>query len=740
MTLFDRALDDVSCGVSTLDAAAHRLVSEMTIGEKLGCLDGDLDCWPGLFDMMQGAYHRRTYPAAVVDRLGIPGIHFSDGPRGCVIGIKTAFPVSMARGATFDVDLERRIGRAIGAELRTEGATYYGGVCINLLRHPAWGRAQETYGEEPAHVGLMGAALSSGAQEHVMACVKHFALNSMENARFTVDVTADERALHEVYLPHFRRVVDSGVASVMSAYNSVNGAYCGENDHLLTTVLRDEWGFDGFVISDFIFGLRDAVRSVRAGLDIEMPFRQQRVQVLAAAVADGTLPIAEVDEAVTRVVSTLLRFAPVFRGSTPDPEIANSAAHRGLAREAATKAIVLLRNEVVDLSPVLPLDPTLGRVAVLGRLARVPNLGDRGSSDVYVSDPVTPLAGLVAALGPSVVVHDDDEVAIASDADVAIVVVGFTHVDEGEYIDSAGTAGLMGTLFPEMTDADREAITATVGPPTTAPAAAEVVDEGEITGIDSSGFAAGGDRRSLRLSARDEQLILDTVSVNPRTVVVLMGGSATVMEAWRHRVPGIVQLWYPGVEGGHALADVLLGNVNPSGRLPFSVPTDEAHLPHFDPDATTATYDLWHGHWKLTRDGNSPAYPFGFGLSYTSFEMSKLHLHRHDDGVLAEVTVSNTGAVDGATVVQVYAGVPGSRFERPVERLVGFERVEVAAATSTTTTISLHLDELDVRQGDSWITEGGSYRIAAAQHVGDPGALVSSLDIDEMVRSARPTR
>ena len=168
--------------------AAAELVAQLTTAEKLDCLDGDIDAWPGLFAMMAGSYHRRTFPAAAVPRLGIPGIEFSDGPRGCVVGVKTAFPVSMARGATFDRDLERRIGEAIGAEVRSAGGTYYGGVCVNLLRHPGWGRAQETYGEEPMHVGEMGRALMLGAQRYVMACVKHFAVNSMENARFTVDV------------------------------------------------------------------------------------------------------------------------------------------------------------------------------------------------------------------------------------------------------------------------------------------------------------------------------------------------------------------------------------------------------------------------------------------------------------------------------------------------------------------------------------------------------------------------
>ena len=283
-TEFEQAAARVAAGADH-HAEAAALVAQMTLDEQLWCLDGDTEAWPGLFDMMQGGYHRHTFPAAVVERLGIPGIHFSDGPRGCVVGPKTCFPVSMARAASFDVDLERRIGEAIGAELRDVGATYYGGVCVNLLRHPGWGRAQETYGEEPMLVGEMGHALASGAQQHVMACVKHFALNSMENARFRVDVRADERALHEVYLPHFRRIVDGGVASVMSAYNAVNGAFCGEHHELLTGVLRGEWGFDGFVTSDFIFGLRDPVGSVRAGS--VLTGRIAQVPPMYSALRDG---------------------------------------------------------------------------------------------------------------------------------------------------------------------------------------------------------------------------------------------------------------------------------------------------------------------------------------------------------------------------------------------------------------------------------------------------------------------
>lgn len=203
-------------------AVAAALVAGMTEDERLGCLDGDTPFWEGMTDMVAGGYHEHTWPAARVPRLGIPGIAFSDGPRGVVIDHATCFPVPMARGATWDAELEERIGETIGIELRAVGATLFGGVCVNLLRHPGWGRAQETYGEDPLLVGEMGAALTRGVQRHAMACVKHFACNSIENARFQVDVQVDDRVLHEVYLPHFRRVVDEGVASVMSAYNAVH--------------------------------------------------------------------------------------------------------------------------------------------------------------------------------------------------------------------------------------------------------------------------------------------------------------------------------------------------------------------------------------------------------------------------------------------------------------------------------------------------------------------------------------
>jgi beta-glucosidase len=682
-------------------AEAQALVAAMTRDEKLGCLDGDTPFWEGLIDAIQGGYYEHPYPAAAVPRLGLPGLAFSDGPRGVVVGHATAFPVSMARGATFDPDLEQRIGDAIGRELRAVGATFYGGVCVNLLRHPGWGRAQETYGEDPLHVGTMGAALARGVQRHAMACVKHFACNSIENARFKVDVAAGERALHEVYLPHFRHVVEAGVASVMSAYNAVNGEWCGHSRTLLTEILREEWGFDGFVLSDFQFGLRDAVASMRAGLDVEMPYVQQRAQHLPAALEEDRLDETEVGVVVERIVTTFLRFAHVFERSEPKTLLACDA-HRALAREAAAKSIVLLRNE----GPLLPLDASsLRRVAVIGRLAAVPNIGDGGSSNVHPPHVVTPLEGLRAAL-PAVDVAPADDVSIAAGADVAIVVVGYTHRDEGEYVDPAGVAHLM-HLYPPMTD------------PCLGPRLRQAVRHA----AEGRGMSPGGDRRRLELSESDEALIVATVAANPRTIVVVMGGSAVLMETWRHEVPAIVLLWYPGMEGGHALADVLLGRRAPSGRLPFAIPTSAAHLPPFDPDATAITYDLWHGQWKLDRDQNAPAYPFGFGLTYTTFRLGSARIEGEGTQRTVRCSVTNTGTRDGTDVIQVYGSLPDSKYERPRRRLVGFARIEVAAGQTKEVGIPISLRPLAIRESGGWLFEPGKYLLAVAHDATDAEAV-----------------
>jgi beta-glucosidase len=667
----------------------------------------------------------------VVDRVGFGGFAFSDGPRGVVIDRATCFPVSMARGATWDPELEERIGDAIGRELRAVGADLYGGVCVNILRHPAWGRAQETYGEDPHHVGEMGAALTRGIQRHTMACVKHFACNSMENARFSVDVAVDEVALHEIYLPHFKRIVDQGVAVVMSAYNSVNGEWCGDNRTLLTDVLRREWGFDGFVISDWIFGTRDAARSVHAGLDVEMPYRMNRATHLAQAMEAGEVSWQEVDVSVERMIATCLRFEDILGHPDPGRQVLACPEHRALARDAAAKSVVLLRNEPVDGTPVLPLDMAAGTtMALVGALATAVNLGDGGSSDVWAPEVVTVADGLRAAR-PDVTVTTDDgsdpegAAAVAGRADLAIVVVGYTRLDEGEFIGESGT-GHLGDLFPGADD----------------PALVEryhdlIRTESQLeppahmgSGPAGVGFATGGDRVSLHLRQADVTLIRAVARANPRTVVAIVAGSAVVVSEWDASVPAIVQSWYSGMEGGHGLADVLLGRVDAGGRLPFSVPVRASDLPSFDAESHAVVYDAWHGYWHLAREGTAPAYPFGFGLSYTTFALHGAERAPGGEKVTLTASVTNTGSRRGSDVLQVYGHREGS--DRP-ERLVGFRRYELdpGASASIEVTISLAaLAERDVA-AHAMVVRAGHYRLRVASHAGDPGVTVD-LDLDQI--------
>lgn len=722
VTNFEDARRAVAAGIPPSEAARD-LVSSMSTEERLWCLDGDAPTWAGLrYLTIENGYHKAPFVAAKVERVGLPGVAFADGPRGAVIGNATCFPVTMARGATWDPELEERIGVAIGEELRASGATLTGAVCVNVLRHPAWGRAQETYGEDPFHVGELGAALTRGLQRNVMACVKHFACNSMENARFSVDIEVDEVALHEVYLPHFRRIIEEGAASVMTAYNSVNGEWCGESPALIKDVLRGEWGFEGFVISDWIFGLRDAATSIAAGLDLEMPYRMVRQQHLAAALESGEASWDDVDAAVERVVSTLLRFDDIVSGEVPPPSVIGSADHRALAREVAGRSVVLLRNEPVEAAPILPMGPETN-VAVFGRLSDTINLGDGGSSDVWDLECHTVLDGL-QQVGAEVVHRSGEDLAesaqVAEAADVAVVVVGYTFEDEGEYI--GATDPSLPAMFPESDEADvAESFQQSLAdlPTTVRP---------DRIGERPQGFSTGGDRSSLRLPDADVALIRTVAAANPRTVVVIQAGSAVVMSEWIDDVPAVVQAWYGGAEAGPGLADVLFGDVMPSGRLPFTVPMDEADLPEFDRDATSFTYDRWHGWWRAAKNGTAPMFPFGFGLSYTTFELAGVEVATADGAISVTGSVGNTGQTDGADVVQVYAELPDA--DAP-PRLVGFARVEVAANETTSFRIDVDVDRLESRDPvtHAWQPASGRHRISVGRSAVDPEAYGCEIDL-----------
>ncbi len=679
---------------------------------------------------LHDASHRHPWPAGAVPRLGLSGLQFVDGPRGVVLeGGATTFPVPIARGASWDDELEERIGEAIALEARSFGANWVAAVCINLLRHPGWGRAQETYGEDPVLLGSLGAAMTRGLQRHTIACVKHFALNSIDSSRFLVDVQVSRRVLQELYLPHFRDCVEAGAGSVMSAYNQVNGHWCGQHRELLTTILKQRWGFGGFVVSDFIFGLRDGVEALNAGLDLEMPFPMIFAGCLEEALAAGRLAMERIDDAVLRQLRAQLSLPA---GSYPR-SLRGCPAHIALAREAATKAIVLLRNE----GPVLPLSG-LRSLAVIGALAAAANLGDRGSSDTRPEAGVviTPLEGLRAA-DPDLLVRYADgadpaaAAALAAASEAAVVVVGLDWRQEGEHIHPGDLEPILRQMPPP--DPLLQRFGARRLRSLWSPLAGLMASVTRFASARTGGDFASGDRTTLGLDAAQEALILAVAAANPRTVVVLMGGGAILCEAWRQVVPALLLLWYPGQQGGAALADVLLGRVSPSGRMPFSVPSSEAHLPAFEPRAAQVVYDHWHGYRRLQRDGHGAAFPFGFGLSYSSFRHSDLQLELQSEANLLQValTVTNTGAMTAAEVVQVYVEPPGLVLERPQRSLIGFQRLNLEAGEARRLNLAIPLRRLAyfAEAADGFVLEPGPHQICIARHAEADG-LSRALDLE----------
>jgi beta-glucosidase len=635
-----------------------------------------------------------------IERLGVPALWFTDGPRGVARGNSTCFPCSMARGASFDTDLERRIGEAMSIEIRAQGCNLSGAVCMNLLRHPAWGRAQETYGEDPHHLGAMGTALGIGLQTHnVIATVKHFALNSMENARFFVDVTIDERSLHEVYLPHFKASLDAGILSVMSAYNKMNGEYCGQHRHLLTDILRGEWGFTGFVHSDWVRGVYQPYGAA-AGLDIENPEPSVFGQNLVAAVENGMIEPQVIDTACHRILTTLYS---VLSAEDPLPDypvsLVASPTNASLALEAAEKSAVLLSNK-----GILPL-ATGARLAVLGRLAALNNTGDNGSSKVVATHIITALEGLKAVT--EVISGDEHDLNAASAAclwaDAVIVIAGFTAEDEGEYIPgdiSLGLAETGGASGDEIVIRERKA---------------------------TARKTIGGDRLDLGLPRDQIGLIEMAAASGKPVIVVVVAGSAVMVEPWHDKVGAILQTFYSGQAGGTALARLLFGEVSPSGRLPFTVARDADDYPFFDRDAKAIVYDLWHGYAKFAREGRVPRYAFGHGLSYTTFAARALKVRIAGPMIEVSVAVTNTGSVSSDTPVMIFVAPPGTAIDRWPSFLKAFARVTLAPKETRIVRLDFALDTLRYRDAatHNWKLEPGRYTIEARVDATSPSVLTT---------------
>lgn len=693
-----------------IDSLVADVIAEATLEEKVGMMSGR--GFIRAYAESGGIWGGHPYRAGGgIERLGVPALFFTDGPRGVARGSSTCFPVSMARGASFDRDLERRIGEIMGIEARAQGCNLSGAVCVNLLRHPGWGRAQETYGEDPYHVGEMGAALAEGIQTHnVAATVKHFALNSMENSRFKINVRVDARTLREVYLPHFQRIIDAGCATVMSAYNKVSGEYCGQSRDLLTKILREEMGFDGFVHSDWLMGLY-APYAASAGLDVENPEPVHFGKRLEDAVVEGRIEPEVIDEACRRILTVTYRFA-CAEDPLPSYDAGHVAApsHRAVALEAAEKSAVLLTND-----GTLPLSRETD-IAVFGRLADTENLGDHGSSRVRPPYAITPLQGLRDYLAqPELQIAGDETdveaaAAKARQAGAAIVVAGLTAEDEGEFIpQDMGIA--MANLPPEVLAGLAEAM-----------AAAEPAEPVEPTGD------RGGDRRRLGLPADQVRLINAVVEANAKTIVVLVAGSAITMAEWTKQPAAVLQSFYAGMEGGRALAKLLYGEVAPSGKLPFTLAERDDHYPFFDPDTNDIEYGYWHGYSLFEREKTTPGLPFGHGLSYTSFSYRALTNRKTKDGVEVSVAVTNHGVVAGDEIVQLYIGFPGKVIERPRKLLRGFERIPLEPGETKIVRFSVPLQGLKYYDPDAevWRLEAGEHQVLVGPSAADKKLLARS--------------
>jgi beta-glucosidase len=602
-----------------------------------------------------GHYNYIPYGAGGLKEHQVPEMLFCDGPRGvvCGKGKSTCFPVSMCRGASFDRDLEKKIGQAIGREVKAYGGNLFAGICVNLPYNPGWGRSQETYGEESYHLGEMGVALTEGVQEeNVIGCVKHYAFNQMEISRFKVSVDCDKRTEREVFLPHFKKIVDAGAGSVMSSYNLYHGVKCGHHDYLLNKVLKEEWGFDGFIMSDFGWGVTDTVEAANGGQNMEMCGTIWFGERLVRAVQDGFVSEEAINDSALRIIRTLLAFSEADDHSY-DESVLACPEHIALALQAAREGITLIQNK----NDVLPLSREKAKkIVILGKLGEKENIGDHGSSQVFPPYVVTPFQGIAKAAPQSSVVFyngEDLETAreLAADADAVIFVVGFDHDDEGEYVSEDQNDNYTGAM--------------------------------------------GGDRKvSLGLHEDEIRLLKEVGPVNENSVAVLIGGNMILMEEWKDCVSAVLMAYYPGMEGGTALAEILFGDVNPSGKLPYVVVKNEEDLPYVNWDTTSQHYDYYHGYTKLEKEGIEPAVPYGFGMSYTTFKVSAPEFSGSEQGITARCKVTNTGSREGDEVVQLYVGFENSRVDRPVKILRGFERVSLKPGETTAVELFCPAEEL----------------------------------------------
>ncbi len=617
-----------------------KLISQMTLEEKCSLLSG-LDFW-------------HTKP---VERLGIASVMVSDGPHGLRkqdqggdhLGVNESikavcYPAACASAASFDRDLLRRIGQGVGDACQHEQVAVNLGPAVNIKRSPLCGRNFEYFSEDPYLTAELSTSLIKGVQSRgVGVSVKHFAANSQEHRRMSSDSVVDERTLREIYFPAFESAVKEGKAwTVMCSYNRLNGEFASQNRWLLTDVLRGEWGFDGYVMSDW-GAVSDRVKGVHAGLDLEMPAsggtNDKRV---LDAVRAGTLDEKDVDLAVERLLRVHERY---WRNARPDTPWDMEAQH-AQARAMAAECMVLLKNE----GGLLPLSPD-ETVAVIGRFAKVPRYQGGGSSHINSFK----VESLMDALG--------------ANANVTYA-QGYDTVDETP--DEA--------LISEAVEAARRASKAVI-----------------VAGLPDSFESEGYDRAHMRMPACQAALIERVAQANPNVVVVLYNGSPVEMP-WIDKAPAVIEAYLGGQAVGGATRAVLYGEVNPCGRLPESFPVQLEDNPSYltyGGEGNTAVYSegVFVGYRYYDRKKMRVLFPFGHGLSYTTFEYANLTVSaqrlRDTDTLTVTVDVTNTGKAAGKEVVQLYVSDRESSVFRPVRELKGFEKVALEPGETKTVSFTL---------------------------------------------------
>jgi len=647
---------------------------------------------------------------ATIERLSVPAVMMSDGPHGMrtqkqadaqdQAGIggsepATCFPTACNIHASWDPEVVKKVGAAIAREAKALGVSVVLGPGVNIKRSPLCGRNFEYVSEDPYLAGIMGAAMVEGIQsENIGTSVKHFAANNQETDRLRVNAEVDERSLREIYLPAFEHIVKTQQPwTIMCSYNTLNGSRVSENKWLLTEVLRDQWGFEGLVVSDW-GAVANRVPAVQAGLDLEMPPAFGRSdKAVVEAVNAGQLSMDDLDTCVRRVLELVERGSYVGQGQGE----VDFAANHALAREAAAQGCVLLKND-----GTLPL-ASGAKVAVVGEFARTSRFQGGGSSEVNTTQVDKALDAFAEAFGGEVPFAPgyafegdgsglvDEAVAVAKDADVVVFFMGLTDAEESE----------------------------------------------------------GFDRATMDLPANQLAALDAVVAANPKTVVVLMNGSLVTMRPWDAKPVAILEAWLGGQAIGGAVVDVLTGKVNPAGRLNETIPErleDNSSFGNFPGDSGVVRYGegLLVGYRGYDYKQQEVAYPFGFGLSYTTFSLANLTVtstgsaEAGDLSATVTLDVTNTGDVAGADVVQVYVRDVESSVLRPVRELKGFAKVSLEPGETKTVSI-----ELDQRAFSFWselthefVVEGGEFVIEVGENSRDL-PLSASISV-EAPRIAKP--